>query len=122
MTMGWMETIRFLGLDLMVATVFAVAGLDVAACALRAAWGRIPRVAPSRGSDQSESGFSALRNGSRQAMTLCSSGPLKPGVMPVMLSSDARILAFRSSSQASSRASFCATDSVASVTSASGVS
>ena len=43
MTMGWMETIRFLGLDLMVATVFAVASLDVAARAFKSAWGRIPR-------------------------------------------------------------------------------
>jgi len=45
MTMGWMETIRFLGLDLMVATVFAVASLDAAPCVLRNAWRRIPRVA-----------------------------------------------------------------------------
>ena len=43
MTMGWMETIRLLGLDLIVTTVFAVASLDVAACALKAAWSRIPR-------------------------------------------------------------------------------
>ena len=49
MAMGWMETIRLLGLDLIVATVFAVASLDVAACALKAAWSRIPRDAPSRG-------------------------------------------------------------------------
>ena len=53
MTMGWMETIRFLGLDLIVATVFAVASLDVAAYALKAAWSRIPRVAPSRRSVRS---------------------------------------------------------------------
>lgn len=46
MTMGWMEAIRFLGLDLMVATVFAVASLDAAACASKAAWGRIARDAP----------------------------------------------------------------------------
>ncbi|MEY2920857.1 MAG: hypothetical protein RL261_2162 [Pseudomonadota bacterium] len=45
MTMGWMETIRFLGLDLMIATVFAVASLDAAACVLKSAWRRIPRVA-----------------------------------------------------------------------------
>ena len=45
MTMGWMETIRFLGLDLMVVTVFAVASLYAAACVLKAAWRRIPRVA-----------------------------------------------------------------------------
>jgi len=50
MTMGWMEAIRFLGLDLMVATVFAVASLDAAACTFRAAWGRIARDAtPSPG-------------------------------------------------------------------------
>ncbi len=48
MTMGWMEAIRFLGLDLMVATVFAVASLDAAACTFRAAWGRIARDAPRR--------------------------------------------------------------------------
>ena len=48
MTMGWMETIRYLGLDLQVATVFAVASLDVAARALKSAWGRIPREAASR--------------------------------------------------------------------------
>jgi hypothetical protein len=48
MTMGWMETIQVLGLDLMVATVLAVAGLNVVACALKAAWCRMPRVAPSR--------------------------------------------------------------------------
>jgi hypothetical protein len=48
MAMGWMETIRVLGLDLMVATVFAVAGLDVAAYALKSAWRRIPREALSR--------------------------------------------------------------------------
>jgi hypothetical protein len=49
MAMGWMETIRVLGLDLMVATVFAVASLEVAAYALKAAWGCIPRDALSRG-------------------------------------------------------------------------
>ena len=43
MTTGWMEAIRFLGLDLMVATVFAVASLNAAAGILKAAWGRIPR-------------------------------------------------------------------------------
>ncbi len=48
MAMGWMETIQVLGLDLMVATVFAVASLDAAACAFKAAWGRIPRDAPSQ--------------------------------------------------------------------------
>ena len=48
MAMGWMETIRLLGLDLIVTTVFAVASLDVAACALKAAWSRIPRDAHSR--------------------------------------------------------------------------
>jgi len=42
MTMGWMETIRFIGLDLQVATVFAVATLDVTARGLRTAWRRIP--------------------------------------------------------------------------------
>lgn len=41
MTMGWMETIRFIGLDLQVATVFAVAGLDWAA---RAPWSEAGRV------------------------------------------------------------------------------
>lgn len=50
MTVGWMETIRFIGLDLEVATVFAVATLDVTARALRSAWRRIPRGAPSLGS------------------------------------------------------------------------
>jgi hypothetical protein len=50
MTMGWMETIRFIGLDLQVATVFAVATLDVAARALRSAWRRIPPGAPAVGS------------------------------------------------------------------------
>jgi len=43
MTMGWMEAIRFLGLDLMVVTVFAVASLDAGASIVKAAWGRIPR-------------------------------------------------------------------------------
>jgi len=50
MTMGWMETIHFIGLDLQVATVLAVASLDLAAHALKSAWGRIPSRAPSRGS------------------------------------------------------------------------
>ncbi len=50
MTMGWMETIRFVGLDLQVATVFAVASLDVAARAFKSAWGRISADAPRRGS------------------------------------------------------------------------
>lgn len=50
MTMGWMETIRFMGLDLQVATVFAVATLDVAARALRSAWRRIRLGAPAVGS------------------------------------------------------------------------
>ena len=49
MTMDWMETIRFTGLDLQVATVFAVAGLDAAARALRSAWRRIRPGAPSLG-------------------------------------------------------------------------
>jgi hypothetical protein len=70
----------------------------------------------------SPSGFSALRNCSRQAMTLCSSAPLRPGLMLVMLSSEARSPAFRSSSHASRRASFCAADSVRSLASTSGVS
>lgn len=48
MTMGWMETIRILGLDLMVVTVFAVAGLDVVADALESAWSRITRNAATR--------------------------------------------------------------------------
>jgi len=43
MAMGWMETVRLLGLDLIVTTVFAVASLDVAAYALKAAWCLIPR-------------------------------------------------------------------------------
>ena len=43
MTMGWMETIRYLGLDLQVATVLAVASVDFAARAARSAWGRTPR-------------------------------------------------------------------------------
>ena len=50
MTMGWMETIRFVGLDLQVATVVAVATLDVAARALRSAWRRIPLRAGAVGS------------------------------------------------------------------------
>lgn len=50
MTMGWMETIRFMGLDLQVATVFAVATLDVAARALISAWRRIRLGAPAVGS------------------------------------------------------------------------
>jgi len=50
MTMGWIETIRFIGLDLQVAAVLAVASLDVAVSALKSAWGRIPRRAPSLGS------------------------------------------------------------------------
>ena len=50
MTMGWMETIRFLGLDLEVATVFAVGTIDVAAGALRSAWRRVPSGALSLGS------------------------------------------------------------------------
>ena len=37
MTMGWMETIRYIGLDLQVATVFAVASLDWAARAVKSA-------------------------------------------------------------------------------------
>jgi hypothetical protein len=49
MTMDWMETIRFVGLDLQVATVFAVAGVDVAARALATAWGRMRSRAPSPG-------------------------------------------------------------------------
>jgi hypothetical protein len=47
MTMGWMETIRFLGLDLMVATVFAVAGLDATARAFESAWARFSARLPS---------------------------------------------------------------------------
>jgi len=43
MTMGWMETIRFIGLDLQVATVFAMASLVVAARALKSVWSHIPR-------------------------------------------------------------------------------
>lgn len=35
MTMGWMETIHFIGLDIEVAIVFAVAGLDLAARTLK---------------------------------------------------------------------------------------
>lgn len=50
MTMGWMETIRFSGLDLQVATVFALASLDVAARALKSARDRIPSGALSLGS------------------------------------------------------------------------
>jgi len=50
MTMGWMETIRFIGLDLQVATVFAVASLGAASRAVQYAWGRIPRNALWRGS------------------------------------------------------------------------
>ena len=34
MTMGWVEAIRYIGLDLQVATVFAVASLDWAASAM----------------------------------------------------------------------------------------
>ena len=41
MTMGWMETIRFVGLDLQVVTVLAAGSLDVALRALRSAWGRL---------------------------------------------------------------------------------
>ena len=48
MTMGWMETIQILGLDLMVGTVLAVAVLDAAACVLKSAWGCISRDALSR--------------------------------------------------------------------------
>ena len=50
MTMGWMETIRFLGLDLEIATVFAVGSIDVTVGALSAAWRRLPRGALSLGS------------------------------------------------------------------------
>ena len=50
MTMGWMETIRFIGLDLQVAILFAVGSVDVAARALKSAWDRIPRGAPALGS------------------------------------------------------------------------
>jgi hypothetical protein len=46
MTMGWMETIRFIGLDLQVATVLAVGGLDVAARALRSVGSRLPSGTP----------------------------------------------------------------------------
>lgn len=35
MTMGWIETIRFIGLDLEIATVFAVASLDLGARTLK---------------------------------------------------------------------------------------
>ena len=49
MTMGWMETIRFIGLDLQVAAVFAAVSIDVAPRALKSAWDRIPRGARSRG-------------------------------------------------------------------------
>ena len=48
MTMGWIETIRYIGLDLQVATVLAVASIDVTTRALRSAWGRTPRDAASR--------------------------------------------------------------------------
>jgi len=41
MTMGWMETIRFIGLDLQVATVLAGAGLDLVA---RAPWSATSRL------------------------------------------------------------------------------
>jgi hypothetical protein len=37
MTMGWIETIRYIGLDLQVATVFAVASLDWAVRAVKSA-------------------------------------------------------------------------------------
>lgn len=50
MTMGWMETIHFIGLDLQVATLTAVASLDVAARAIRFTWCRITSYAPPRGS------------------------------------------------------------------------
>lgn len=60
MTMGWMETIRFLGVDLMVATVFAVAGLDAAACALKAAWGRVPRDAATAVDRQAASAMGSI--------------------------------------------------------------
>jgi hypothetical protein len=49
MTMDWMETIRFVGLDLQVATVLAVAGVDVAARALATAWVHMRSRAPSPG-------------------------------------------------------------------------
>jgi hypothetical protein len=48
MTMGWMETIRYLGLDLQVATMLAVAVVDFGARAARSAWHRSARVAASR--------------------------------------------------------------------------
>lgn len=35
MTMGWIETIRFIGLDIEVATVFAMASVDLAARTLK---------------------------------------------------------------------------------------
>lgn len=49
MTMGWMETIRFTGLDLQVAVNFAVQGLGPASRAIKTAWSRIPSHAPPSG-------------------------------------------------------------------------
>lgn len=46
MTMGWMETIRLLGLDLQVATVLAGAILDLAA---RVPWSAAARIFYRRG-------------------------------------------------------------------------
>jgi hypothetical protein len=42
MTMGWMETIRFIGLDLQVAAVLAVGSLHVAARVLRSVGSSLP--------------------------------------------------------------------------------
>ena len=60
MTMGWMEAIRFLGVDLMVVTVFAVASLDAAARAFKAAWGRIARDATTEAGMQTASAMGSI--------------------------------------------------------------
>jgi len=50
MTMGWMETIRFIGLDLQIATVLAGAGLDFTARTIKSAWDQNLSGIPSLGS------------------------------------------------------------------------
>jgi hypothetical protein len=60
MTMGWMETIRYIGLDLQVATVLAVGSLVLAARAFNSAWNQ--RI-------QSMEGNSASKRSSRSGST-----------------------------------------------------
>jgi hypothetical protein len=83
MTMSWMETIRFTGLDLMVATVLAAAILDAAARVLRSAWGRIPRDATTEVGKQAASEWDQPECGAVQTASIRSTivwlQPVLPG-------------------------------------------